>query len=85
MNVTDAMTKISAIVLGIHQRHGGSLSVLEPDWALLHPDLQIDSLDLAEIMAELEVEFGISPFERGTPKTWGDVVNLIVEPRSMAE
>jgi hypothetical protein len=85
MNAPAATTKISAIVLGIHHRNGGSLGLLDPDWPLLQPDLLLDSLDLAEIMAELEFEFGISPFERGTPETWGELMDLIAEPRSTAE
>jgi hypothetical protein len=77
MNPTHLTKKVSWIVLGIHRRHGGSLTVLNLQWALLHPELGLDSLDLAEIMATLEAEFGLSPFERGTPKTWGDVVSLL--------
>jgi hypothetical protein len=77
MNSSDLTEKVSRIVLGIHLRHGGSLTALNLQWALLQPELGLDSLDLAEIMATVEAEFKVSPFESGTPKSWGDVVSLL--------
>lgn len=84
MNSGDLTEKVSRIVLGIHLRHGGSLTALNLQWALLQPELGLDSLDLAEIMATVEAEFGVSPFESGTPKTWGDIVRLLGKEPSKA-
>lgn len=64
-------------VLAVHRRNGGTLPGLDVSLPILDPRLAIDSLDLAEIMACLEKEIGVSPFERGRPKTWAEVVTLL--------
>lgn len=69
--------RVAALALGIHHRNGGKLSALQPERKLLDPDLGLDSLDLAEVMAALEREFGVSPFEHGAPRTWGEVIEAI--------
>lgn len=70
-------SRLSALVLGVHRRNGGSQSVLRFDLRLLDPSLLLDSLDLAEIMAAVEREFGVSPFEDATPRTWGEVAGVV--------
>lgn len=69
--------RVSTWVLGIHRRNGGELEALDWRWRLLEPRLRLDSLDLAEVMASVEKEFGVSPFERGAPGTWGEVVAAV--------
>lgn len=70
-------SRLSALVLGVHRRNGGSQSVLRFDQRLLDPALILDSLDLAEIMAAVEREFGVSPFEGTAPRTWGEVAEVV--------
>lgn len=70
--------RIAELVLGIHRRNGGQLPSLDFSLPLLDRSLGLDSLDLAEIMAAVEKEFGQSPFDSGEPpRTWGDVVDLL--------
>ena len=70
--------RVEALVLSVHRRNGGKLSKLSWDWRLLEPALGIDSLDLAEIVAFIEKEFGVSPFDgTSVPKTWDDLMQTI--------
>jgi acyl carrier protein len=49
---------------------------------LLAPALLLDSLDLAEIMAALEKEFEVAPFDAPEPPgTWEEIVKRIAEAR----
>lgn len=74
----EAWIRLEQMVLAIHRRNGGALTVLEPETRLLDPKLGIDSLDLAEIMVFVEREFGASPFNSPVPpRTWADVVRSI--------
>lgn len=71
-------TRLTEIVLAVHRRNGGTLATLDLQLRLLDPSLRLDSLDLAEIMASVEREFGCSPFDAPRPpRTWNDVVELI--------
>jgi acyl carrier protein len=66
---------LQELILAIHRRNGGELKHVDFSLRLLHPDLRLDSLDLAEIMAAIEKQFGKSPFEAAeAPKTWQDIV-----------
>lgn len=70
---------LQSIVLAIHRRNGGELSSLPWNSPLLTPELKLDSLDLAEVMAAVEREWGIAPFELDQPpKTWADLFQLIL-------
>jgi acyl carrier protein len=70
--------KLQSVVLLVHHRNGGSLPSIDLSLPLMHPVFQIDSLDLAEIVAAIEKEFGIYPFESANPpKTWGDICDRI--------
>jgi hypothetical protein len=45
---------------------------------LMDPSLKLDSMDLAEIVAELERQDGWSPMDRRVrPTTWGDFAGLL--------
>lgn len=78
MTRDEVLGRLTDRVLGIHRRNGGSLEVLDPAWSLLDPRLQLDSLDLAEVMASVERDFGVYPFEDPLqpPKTWEDILRL---------
>ena len=70
--------QIESIVLNIHWRNGGTLSQLDFSLRLLDPVLSIDSLDLAEIVVEVERRFRCSPFDsQKPPRTWQEMVNFI--------
>jgi hypothetical protein len=44
----------------------------------MDPSLKLDSMDLAEIVAELERQDGWSPMDRRVrPTTWGDFAGLL--------
>lgn len=73
----NSRARLESIVLTIHHRNSGCLQTLDWQARLLEPSLRIDSLDLAEIMVAVEKEFGVSPFESGTPRTWGDVLETV--------
>ena len=74
-----AETRVIALVIGVHRRNGGTLKELNLSLRLMDPGLGIDSLDLAEIVASLEREFGIALFDRTIPQTWGGVVRVLSE------
>ncbi|HNQ87855.1 MAG TPA: hypothetical protein PKM73_04395 [Verrucomicrobiota bacterium] len=86
MNTDSIEQRISRLVLGVHRRNGGTLEQLDFSVRLLDPVLRIDSLDLAEIMVEVEREFGGSPFDAPRPpRTWADVVRFAEGGRGTAE
>ena len=58
-------------MLNVHRRNGGNLSNLDFGWRFLEAALLLDSLDLAEILALLEVKYQYAPFEAPTlPSTF---------------
>ena len=78
----NSQPKLESLLLTIHRRNGGQLQAIDFSLPLLHPSLQIDSLDLAEIMVAVEREFGVSPFEAPVPpKTW-DCINRMLSQKS---
>jgi acyl carrier protein len=75
--VIDPAKRLEELVLAIHRRNGGDLQTLDFSLPLLHPSLRLDSLDLAEIMAAIEQEFGGSPFDAAVPpRTWQQVCHF---------
>jgi hypothetical protein len=64
---------IESAVLAVHRRNGGVATHLDFSLRLLDPSLHLDSMDLAEIVAELERRSGWSPMDNvARPVTWGD-------------
>ena len=75
---SDLKNAIQSRVLAVHQRNGGSLDQLDWNMRLLDPVLLLDSLDLAEIMVDIERQHGRSPFDsQQPPKTWGNIVEFL--------
>ena len=71
--MTDPANKIVNLVLSIHRRNGGSATHLDESLSLLAPELRLDSLDLAEIVAYAQRESGKSPFDSiQPPRTWAE-------------
>ncbi len=65
------------MVLAAHRRNGGTRSSLDFNAPLLSTELGFDSLDLAEIMAQVERVFGVSPFDQTQPpRVWSGVAKL---------
>jgi acyl carrier protein len=82
----DPWKNIEGYVLIVHRRNGGTLAKLDPCFRLLEPVLCLDSLDLAEIMAAVEREFGCSPFDSSAPpQNWGDIVRIVAASRAVEE
>lgn len=78
--------RIEAVVLSVHRRNGGTLAALDFSHRLLEPTLQLDSMDLAEIVAELERQDGWSPMDgRNRPATWGEYAVLLEGGRDRGE
>jgi hypothetical protein len=78
----DPWKNIEGYVLPVHRRNGGTLAKLDPNFRLLEPGLCLDSLDLAEIMACIEREFGFSPFDSPEPpRSWGDLARMAATSR----
>ena len=58
----------------MHRRNRGTLTRLDWRYRLLEPELSIDSLDLAEIVAVIEKQFAVSLFDLPVPpRTWDEV------------
>lgn len=71
--MSDPAAKIISLVLSIQRRNGGTLAHLDQSLPLLAPELGLDSLDLAEIVACAQRESGISPFDSvQPPRTWAE-------------
>jgi hypothetical protein len=69
---------IESAVLAVHRRNGGVSTHLDFSLRLLDPSLQLDSMDLAEIVAELERRSGWSPMDNVVrPVTWADFAALL--------
>ena len=69
---------IENLILRIHKRNGGSLNSLNYDLELMHPTLGLDSMDMAEVVATIQRDYGVMLFEgNNNPKTWDDVVRII--------
>jgi acyl carrier protein len=69
---------IRAVVLDVARQRNPALSAAETAHAL-GSDLGFDSLDLAQVAAELEVRLGLDPFARGSSSrilTVGDLIAL---------
>ncbi|HOW67349.1 MAG TPA: hypothetical protein P5186_22845 [Candidatus Paceibacterota bacterium] len=72
--------RLEQMVLIVHHRNGGQLDRLDGEWRLLEPRLLLDSLDLAEIVAAIEKQWGISPFDAAVPpKTWREMTACILK------
>ena len=70
---------IEDLVLSIHRRNGGTMASLDWNLALMAPELDIDSMDLAEIIAHLEKGFRFNPFDAPEPpRTWADMRDLLL-------
>lgn len=77
----DVHARIEALVLAVHRRNGGSLDRLDFGLRLLDPALGLDSLDLAEVVVNLERVFGRSPFDAAVPpRTWADLAGVLQQP-----
>ena len=77
----EVRARIESLVLTVNRRNGGHLSGLDFSLRLLDPTLGLDSLDLAEIMVEIERHFGRSPFDAlRTPRTWEELVDSLQAP-----
>ena len=82
----DKLTKASPnsyienLILRIHKRNGGSLNSLNYDLELTHPTLGLDSMDMAEVVATIQRDYGVMLFEgNNNPKTWNEVIDIIVK------
>ncbi|NLD51588.1 MAG: acyl carrier protein [Clostridiales bacterium] len=72
----DVFTKIAQ---AIAQRRGSDASQITPETRF--DELQLDSLDVAELIMELEDEFSITIDMAQLGATVGDLVNLVNEAR----
>jgi acyl carrier protein len=85
MTGPDLSAHIENIVLGIHRRNRGSLTKLDFNLPLLAPVLGLDSLDLAEIVVEIERRFGVFPLESPRPpRTWHELQRLLQDALGQA-
>lgn len=83
---SDVRQLIEPVVLAVHRRNGGKLEQLDFELGLLDSQLGIDSLDLAEIIVEIEKLSGKSPFDAASPpKTWGDIALFLKSTSPSAE
>jgi acyl carrier protein len=74
------LTHISSVLKRIISSKGGDLPPIATDTVLLGRDLNIDSLDLAMLVRELEETLGFDPFRDGFIefRTVGELAQLYV-------
>ncbi len=78
MTTRDPRTFVEELVIAIHRRNGGSAVRLDFDSGFLSPRLKLDSLDLAEVFAQVERDYHVSPFDSDKPpRTWGELVKQL--------
>lgn len=66
------------LVIRIHRRNSGLERVLDLSEPILSGKYQVDSMDLAEIVATIQKDFGLTLFEDNKfPRVWGDVVEIL--------
>lgn len=72
--MTDAAKTIHDTIIELLGRRGVTRVELTPD-ARLSRDLELDSLELAELSAALEDDLGYDPYSEGiVPETLGELV-----------
>ena len=73
--------RLEEVCFSIHERNGGVRFKPFPwDERFLSGTLNLDSLDLAEVFAVLEIEFGLKPFERkAVPSTWIEILPISID------
>ena len=79
INMNEVAQFVSTKVLVVHRRNGGAMRQLDLSLPLKDATLLLDSLDLAEIVAEIEREYRVNLFEGTTGITcWNHIVDAIV-------
>ena len=74
----DARKRIELLVVALNRRNGGDLSGLDFSFRLLDARIGLDSLDLAEVLVDLEREYGQTPFDRPKPpRTWDELAQIL--------
>jgi hypothetical protein len=74
----DARKRIELLVVALNRRNGGDLSGLDFSLRLLDARIGLDSLDLAEVLVDLEREYGQTPFDRPQPpRTWDELAQIL--------
>ncbi len=69
---------IDVILLVYEENKGDKPAISELTMTTnLRNDLQLDSLDMAELMVRLEDKFGVDIFEDGVVATIGEIVNKL--------
>lgn len=69
---------VSKKILSVHHRNGGSMVHLDLNLSLEDASLLLDSLDLAEIVAEIEQEYKANFEDIFSIPSWNHVVDVIV-------
>jgi acyl carrier protein len=74
--VSDAEKTVVKAIRGLLKRKKGVDTDVDLD-ASLYEDLELDSLEVAELSAVLEDDLGSDPYSEGqTPRTVGEVVDF---------
>lgn len=82
-SAVEIRARIESLVLSVNHRNGGPLGRLDFSLRLLDPSLGLDSLDLAEVVVDLEKQFGRSPFDSAKPpRTWEELAQRLGEQSS---
>lgn len=81
MNITEPRAFLERLVLAIDRRNGGTATSLHLESRFLDPRLQLDSLDLAEVFAQVEREFKVNVFDSDyLPRTWNELISRLGTP-----
>ena len=82
--MVDPQDVVTATLRSILERRSDQIVVVRLE-SLLHEDLDLDSLELAELSVTLEDEFGVDPYSAGLmPRTVGEVIAFYHDPELAA-
>jgi len=75
MTASSVHDVVLSVVLEVGRQRNAELSAAEPTQSLA--DLGFDSLDLAQVAAELEIRLGVDPFARAAASQIRTVADLL--------
>jgi acyl carrier protein len=76
-SATDLPSRLLALVNHVRKGRGLAPLPVPVAGADLRGDLQLDSLDLAELTVRIQDKFGVDVFAAGVVRTWGELLQRV--------